>query len=438
MFRKVLLAFTGLLSLTAFSQNVQFQVFSLTGGPICTYAIRNSGDVEAKLISVSMRVFHQRPNLDFRGISATPGFSKYQYSGKFKGANKSFNYKTVCIFPQDSLIQPASQLGLMEITNYNVNFKDSIMAAGITVFCKVNGRDTTVEAYPGGATPCPGKHIFLNGGSASSGLKEGGFGFINLAQGSCENTLNAIIYDGNTLKRKAVAGRTPLCANGRKWTTFGFNTDSFVYYSFDITTSAGRKQLDSLTAAMNNNDYMALGNLKIISLSWFDSCRNALQRIGFSNNRLPDTTGYLVLAGRKGLSTGAARMEFCASPHLNCYTSLEQTMLATETGNTMSDFGGCFEASEIIVEKGWPLNQKTTQINNFRIYPNPSQDQWTISGPDITEIVLYSASGKAIENGSAQPNGAFTIGSAQLPAGVYMATIKTSGSGQTSVRLIRY
>lgn len=438
MFKRLLILFSAFIALTASAQNLQFQVFSVSGGPVCTYIIRNSGNVDAKLVAVSMRIFHQRPNLDFRPVSGTPGFSKYQYTGKFTSTNKSFACKTVCILPQDSLIQQASQIDLLEITNYNTGSKDSLMAAGITVFCKVNGRDTSVEAFPGGATPCPGKHVFLNAGTASSGLKEGGFGFFNLAAGSCQNNLNLIVYDGATLARKAVTGMTPICQNGRKWSTFGFKSDSFIYYSFDITTPAGRKSLDSLTLAMNSNDYAVLGNLNPINLSYFDSCSSALQRIGYASPWSSDNTGFMVMAGRKGLSPGQANIEYCQSSHMNCYTSLEQTLLAGETGSSLNDFGSCFEPSELVLEKGWPVSSRRFNIDAIKVFPNPSNTQWSISSGKIAALQLLDASGKSVNPKINMEQGGASIDASSIQNGIYMLVVHKTDGSKTTVRLVRY
>ena len=82
------LLFAGALFSTA--QNASFQVFAVSGGPIVTYNLRNSGTLDAKVALVSIRFFHQRPNMDFTPVSSMPGFAKYQYQGNFSGKSKSY------------------------------------------------------------------------------------------------------------------------------------------------------------------------------------------------------------------------------------------------------------------------------------------------------------------------------------------------------------
>lgn len=436
--KSLLLSALFLMTSAVVGQGAKFQIFTLSGGPVCTWNLRNSGDVDAKVVAVSMRFFHQRPNLDFTPISQTPGFSKNQYQGRFSGKTKTYNYKTVCIFPQDSVLTPAAQIAMVMATNYNVSSGDSILAAGVSVFCKVNGRDTVVEAFPGGVAPCPGRHLFLNGGSASSGLKEGGFGYFNLAAGSCMNRLNMVVYDGSSLRRKAVSGFTPICPNGRKWSSLGFSTDSLVYYSFDISTPAGRLSFDSVVKGMNSGDYAMLGNLTPQPLSYFDTCQSTLQLLGFGNSTLGSTPGYLVMVGKKGLSTGKARFEFCASGHLNCYTSMEQTILSGLPASDIQDFGDCFEAYEQALEKGWPLSRKGSNNSSISVYPNPTDHTWHVTAAGISRLYLTDAAGKLVHTTITRTASGADIQGSDLTPGMYLLQVITAEGRQTTVRLLRY
>lgn len=402
----------------AAAQTASFQVFSVTSGPYVVFNLRNSGTVNAKINMVGVRIFHQRPNMDFTPVSPLPGFARYQYEGSFTGKTKTYRYKSVCFFPADSVLSPSAQLSFASGTNYNTSFGDSILAAGISVFCKIDGRDTVIEAFPGGMTPCPGKHIFLNGGTPTAGLKEGSFSYINLAKNACTGSLNMIVYDNASLQRKPVAGFTPLCPGGRKWRSYGFATDSFVYYSFDITSPAGRRGFDSVVQGISNGDFVVLGNQTIQPLSWFDSCKNTLQKLGFGNISLGNSPGYLVMAGKKGLPIGKARYEFCASSHLNCYTSLEQTLVAGLSASELPDFASCFEAYEVATEKGWPLKTYNTSSNDVRVYPNPTRDFWIVKAfAPIAQIEVFDISGRLIQGKI--PGSSGIVDASNLPAGSY-------------------
>lgn len=436
--KKQILFAACLLNISAvMSQNVKFQVFTVSGGPVCTWNLRNSGDVDAKIVSVSMRFFHQRPNLDFSPISQTPGFARYQYQGTFTGKSKTYAFKTVCIFPQDSLMTPAAQIAMVMATNYNVDSKDSILAAGISVMCKVNNRDTVVEAFPGGITPCPGKHLFLSGGTPSSGLKEGSFSYYNLAPGSCMNKLNMIVYDGSTLQRKAVSGFTPLCPNGRKWSSFGFGKDSFVYYSFDISTAGGRRSFDSVVSAMNSGDYAALGNLTMLSADLIDSCGSTLLKLGFQSPGLGFLPCYFQLAGRKGLSSGKAAWEICTSAHMNCYSSMEQTILSGVPATEMYDFGECFEAYEQVVEKGWPLKTAVTRTSATAVWPNPTDVSWQLNATGIQHIRLTDVQGRQVQTDIRLTENGAVIDAQGLKSGMYLLLTETAQGNTRSYRLLK-
>ena len=430
------LLFAGALFSTA--QNASFQVFAVSGGPIVTYNLRNSGTVDAKVALVSIRFFHQRPNMDFTPVFSIPGFAKYQYQGNFSGKSKSYKYKSVCFFPADSILQPSAQLSFAIGTNYNTAFGDSVLAASISVFCKVDGRDTVIEAFPGGISPCPGKHLFLNGGTPTGGLKEGSFSYVNLAKNACTGSLNMVVYDNASLQRKPVAGYTPLCSGGRKWRSFGFATDSFVYYSFNITNPSGRRGFDSVVQGMAPGDYAMLGNQTVQPLSWFDSCKSTLQMLGFGNGILGSTPGYMVMVGKKGLSMGKAKFNLCASSDLNCYTNLEQTIVAGLSAAEFPDFASCFEGYEVTTEKGWPLKAQKLGQNTILVKPNPTADTWHISAAaPVKQLQLFDVAGRMLHcNLSTTENGAVVKAEGLLP-GQYLCRVQLLNGGTHTLRLVK-
>jgi hypothetical protein len=424
-------------NLSTIHAQVNLQVFTVSGGPTANWSLRNAGNNDVKLVAVTMRFFHHRPNIDFLPLGNIQMFNKNQYDGRFMGNSKTYRYKTICGFAQDSLLAPSAQIGLIAVENYNTTTPDSILAAGITVYCKVNGKDTVVEAYPGGIAPCPGKHLFLSAGLAASGLKEGSFAASNKVAGSCEKKLNMVIYDGQTLQQKGV-GITPRCPNGRKWSTYGFSADSLLYYSFDITAKSGRMALDSVVNAMNDGDYCMMGNANPTPLYWFDSCVITLKKLGWNNSGLSNQPGYMLIVGRKGLNPGKARFSYCSDAQSNCQTAFEQTIVAGTSTQDMWDFGSCFEAYEQVLEKGMEINA-TSKINQAAIlaFPNPSSTVWQIITPKTSAVSLLGMDGKTIDAEISKTETGLQIDAANLPLGSYIAELVYPNGKKQRVSLMR-
>lgn len=88
------------------------------------------------------------------------------------------------------------------------------------------------------------------------------------------------------------------------------------------------------------------------------------------------------------------------------------------------------------------VNQATTlginefDTTNFKVYPNPAQDQWFIQSQSIvTSIVLFDVLGKQVL--SMTPNSLnSTIDASELSKGLYFATIKANGINKT-IKLIK-
>jgi hypothetical protein len=92
----------------------------------------------------------------------------------------------------------------------------------------------------------------------------------------------------------------------------------------------------------------------------------------------------------------------------------------------------CFEAAAIRPNPA--ANLSAPLSNDFRVFPNPNQGQFTLSSDDeITEISLYDAQGKVIYQNLANTHSA-TISTGNYVPGVYL--LKATFSDQTIVKRI--
>ena len=88
------------------------------------------------------------------------------------------------------------------------------------------------------------------------------------------------------------------------------------------------------------------------------------------------------------------------------------------------------------VNQGTVLSTNNFVANDFRVYPNPSQNEWNISANNnITSIQLFDVLGKQVQ--ISQPNALnATVNASDLSKGLYFANITTE-NGSKVVKLIK-
>ncbi|MBL7813126.1 MAG: T9SS type A sorting domain-containing protein [Bacteroidetes bacterium] len=413
----------------------QFQMLAVTNDNVCTWKVRNTSTDTIQLISVSLRLFHQKPDMDFTPRVITGGVSKYQYQGNFKGKTRSFKYKTIQIISLDSILDPGLETVMATGTNAG-NIPDTIMAAGAMVYYKIkNGPVQSVNVYPGGVNPCPSEAVFINAGIQNWGIKYGSYAGQNVHSSNCSTQLVAVVYDRDTLKRKAVTGILPKCAGGRAWTTFGNPTDNQVYYSFDISTAAGRSAFDSLAEAMQTGDFIALVNQNYQRLTEYAACNNTLAKLGISALPQDTTFGFVCMVGRKGAQSPSGHTDYCISSHGNCAASMEHSLIGGSPYNTIYDFGECYETLVQTLTKAPAQSLTTTTLPAVQIFPNPTDQIWNIRiSAQKAQLKLYDAGMRKVMELTCGNQA--SIATSQLAKGNYILEVSTS-AGTSAHHLIR-
>lgn len=427
------LATAVLAMLSPIVSSAQFALVSQTNADACTWKIKNTSTDTLKLISVSIRFFHEKGDIIFTPSIQFPGGGKYQYKGNFSGpSGPSYHYKTIQIVSMDSTLHPGDEAVICNTSNTG-NLKDTILAAGVKVYYWDSATQKSADAFREGAGSCPSEAVFINAGGTGSGIKMGSPAAQNLHTNNCESQLVAIAFDANSLLRKPISGMTPHCPTGRQWTTFGYSSDQQIYYSFDIRTQAGRSGFDSLVNGLGNGDFLALTNTSMESLKWFDSIRTTLAKIGFAPPLTSDTTGYYVILGKKGITAGNARYDVCHDPHGTCYASMEQSMVFSDFSGRIMDFGACYASSFQVLEKAQPQATRQWSANGKLVaYPNPSANGWYISGSRPgTSFTLYTLAGKRLFASSSTK-----ISAENLPSGIYLLQANEAGY-TTTIQLIK-
>lgn len=90
----------------------------------------------------------------------------------------------------------------------------------------------------------------------------------------------------------------------------------------------------------------------------------------------------------------------------------------------------------IVIGENTTLTVHENILSNFNVYPNPTQDSWTIkSDQTIDSVLIYDIFGKQVMEITNDSNQAF-INATNLPNGIYLAKINTN-NGATSVKLVK-
>lgn len=378
--------------------NAQFEIIPVTSTDHCNWHLKNTSSDSLKVKSISVRYFHHTGFINFSPVINNPGGGKYQFPGIYVGDNQTFQYKTIQISALDQLLYAGDTMLVSTTTNAGLR-KDTIVMAGVTVYYSKDGVDMQAAAYPENKGTCPSLALFISEGGNNSGIKFGSAASANLHSNVCETQMVAIVFNSSNLKRKAFSNIIPHCPSGRLWTTYGNSKDDQVYYTFDITTTQGRLQLDSLVEAMAIGDYIALTNTAMIPMNSLTACKTSLRKIGYDPATFDNVNGYYSIVGKKGAVWGEAIVETCQDSHANCAISIEHSMVAGDMSNAIKDFSSCYEMAYQVLGKSDTAGMSTNlYIHNRQIaYPNPTADGWYFSGVSQNAVLrFFDASGKLI------------------------------------------
>ena len=391
-----LFLFAMLSSVMAFAQ---FDIIPVTSTDHCNWHIKNTSLDSLKVKSISVRYFHHTGFINFSPVINNPGGGKYQFPGTFVGDNHTFQYKTIQISALDQLLYAGDTMLVSTTTNAG-NRKDTIIMAGVTVYYSKDGVDMQASIYPENKGTCPSLALFISEGGNNAGIKFGSAASPNIHGSACESQMIAVVFNGSNLKRKALPNIIPHCASGRLWTTYGNAKDEQIYYSFDITSSLGRLQFDSLIEAMSIGDYVALTNTAMIPMNNLTSCKTSLRKIGYDPATFDNTNGYYSVIGKKGAVWGEAIVETCQDSHANCAISIEHSMVAGDVSNSIKDFSSCYEQAFQVLGKSDTAGMSTDLItyNSQIAYPNPTATGWNFRGVSNQSLLkFFDACGKCIE-----------------------------------------
>jgi hypothetical protein len=430
--KSILFFFAILISIVA---KAQFEIIPATSTDQCNWYIKNTSSDSLKVKSISVRYFHHTGFINFSPVISNPGGGKYQFPGIYVGDNQTFQYKTIQISALDQLLYSGDTMLVSTTTNAGLR-KDTIVMAGVTVFYSKDGVDMQAPAYPENKGTCPSVSLFISEGGNNSGIKFGSAASPNLHSSVCENQMVAIVFNSSNLNRKAFPTFLPHCAAGRRWTTYGNSKDEQIYFTFDITTSQGRLQLDTLIELMSIGDYVALTKTAMIPMSSLTACKTSLRKIGYDPATFDNVNGYYAIVGKKGAVWGEAIVETCQDSHANCAISIEHSMVAGDMSNAIKDFSSCYELAFQVLGKSDTAGMSTDVYIQKQqgVYPNPTADGWYFSGVSQGAVLkFFDASGKLILT---TPYNALQSYGSSFTSGCYSVRIVHAEDHCTSTHLL--
>jgi len=82
-------------------------------------------------------------------------------------------------------------------------------------------------------------------------------------------------------------------------------------------------------------------------------------------------------------------------------------------------------------------NLKMGQFENFKIYPNPAEDNVTIEGAGGCEVRIFNVVGEVVYSSAGLPRSKEVINISGLADGVYTVQLVNSGGYKKNVKLLK-
>ena len=423
------------------AQTVQFELSVQPKGHESIWYLHNTGTAELDINSLVVQSFYRQQNTFVQSLHIgrpfVPGGNTFR--GVFSANGNTYTYKQISNVGLDTALAPGDSVAFLNIANTDLKTRDTVIVGGVVVnynLTPVTGASAFV--YPRKASNCPYDFMFLDAGVTGQGIKYHSFLATNINYGTCEPGAVIVVFDGQTLERKAITGFTPQCYWGRAWMDFSFPENFQVFYSANLSTEAGRRRADSLIRAVPEGDYIAWFNHSLVDTRTYSSLSSTLGMFGVPPmNRSDSTPSYLAAFGRKGLAPGLANFDTCSSAHLNCNVKIQQALIGGAPAGTMPAFAGCFEQLRTPLGLA-PEEQNVSRFisQELHFYPNPGQGTYRLSGK-LTGLHVLRCTDLGGRKIPVQFEGSVLQLDQRAPAGVYLLQLADKDGRTFYFRLIR-
>ena len=173
--------------------------------------------------------------------------------------------------------------------------------------------------------------------------------------------------------------------------------------------------------AVETGDHVFLATAKRVQFVYKTNVfKNALFKLGLDLNTydgMPTQSDLLAAYGRKGLKSG--KMKFFAAWQ-NVHQQYEIFMLPGQPLDTAYDFAPCYEVlTKKILEQQPKIGVKKYQIAQFKVYPNPTTNFWSVFSQQNAKFTLYNAQMQIVKQFSVDAGQTVELNASELSNGVY-------------------
>lgn len=364
------------------------------------YYLKNNTNASIKASAITCTWFHMKGDLVFWPEDKSIPLNISTTTGRFQGNTFTFRRRSDQKLAFSRFINPGDSAIFVRATNYNKQ-PDTLMCANMQLYyLDTNGEAYNDEVYPNSSQKCPFQRVFLVGNLSNDGIRFGSFANKTLhASNTCSTGLIVVIIHRSTLKPTTAPGIEPQCADGRKWTSFGYPTDEQIYYKFDFTDTSNKTKFVQFLEAINTGDHVFFSTPARVATDLRDKrLANAMKLIG-SNDSIGKTlfaAKVFTAYGQKGAKPG--------SFFVKCEESIlkEFFLLQDQEYSESNSFALCYEASTAKILEEQPNKPNSNSVlkeSLFLVFPNPANSHIYIQkqNPRQENFTLTNALGRVVQ-----------------------------------------
>ena len=371
------------------------------------YYVVNETDQKANAGAIICTWFHNTEEMVFWPADLGIGLGTVTKEGLYSGKNAQFNRRTTQRISFDFDIYPGDSQEFVTVQNYS-KLPQEVMCTNIRLFYfDTAGRDREASVFPIDQDPCPFKQVYMVGNFSNDGIR-----FWTTANRllhystTCTDGFDVVVIDRSTLEPIPVLGQTPLCKDGKKWTSFGHPFNEQVYYHFDFRDTSHIPAFVDLVEAINPGDHVFFSHASRNAVNMTDKrVVAALETIGGD----PGLVSYSakLKAGKVWMAYGnkssdKGTLEIFADVDVK----KEYVLLPDQVYDESKSFAPCFEATLRELDETKETFDTSGNSNGIivkskiqsRVFPNPVENQLQVFSDFPQEkIALYTAAGQRCE-----------------------------------------
>ncbi len=405
----------------AYSQ-VKFELVVTPKQDTVFYALKYHGPKKFNGNSITCNWFTMREYVYFFSAYWNGGLNYRRYPGPFPGNKYTFNHKVSAGYNFDVDLD-SGQVEIFAFCENFDNIPDTVLCANLDVYGSFDDSTVRYSVYPPSEKDCPFERVYIQAGLSISGIQLGSFANSTIHQTkNCKQGLVGVVFDQYTVQPTTMGSFIPTCADGRKWKSFGYPKNEQVYFDFDWSSDSGQQYFSDFVDAMSDGDHLFLATSNRTIMGKISAkLKSALFKLGMNEAQYASYNSeyqLMICYGRKGLKSG--KMIFY-SFDLPAYMQREVFILPKQPLDTVYSFAPCYEVltKKIMERQPKPSGVDLLESFRFSVFPNPTQQNWTVFSKKQQHLSLYNAQMQLIQSFQVDANSQTFIDASNLKVGVY-------------------